>query len=150
VSDFRKEIKFMSKKNRRKTLQKKEGIIRTSEFNSDDSKIYIIATLIMFHIVPLIFIAFGEVGKAMYSQAFYLSANVLFISITGVIYGLKKGFNFKFPIIMAALAILSLIFYGDFAKEAALAGRFLIGCVYVIWAYVATVIGGFLKKLFRL
>lgn len=140
----------MSKKNRRKTLVKKEGFVRKGDFNADDSKVYIIATLIMFHIVPLIFISFGEVGKEMYSQAFYLSANVLFLSITGVIYGIKKGFNAKFPLIMSVLAILSLVFYGEFSVEMALAGRVLFGCAYLIWSYVTTILGGFLKKLFNL
>ncbi len=140
----------MSKKNRRKTLVKKESIISVGDYNTDDSKVYIIASIIMFHIVPLIFIAFGEVGKEMYSQAFYLSANVLFLSITGIIYGIKKGFNFKFPLIMSVLAILSLIFYGDFSKEMVLTGRVLFSCVYLIWSYVSTAIGGFLKRLFRL
>ncbi len=140
----------MSKKNRRKTLQKKESFIKMGSFSIDDSKTYIIATIIMFHIVPLIFMAFGQVGKEMYAQAFYLSANVLFLSITGIIYGIKRGFDFKFPLFMSALAILSLMFYGNFAAGMMIVGPFVIGVAYFIWSYIATFLGGFLKKLFNL
>lgn len=140
----------MSKKNRRKTLPQKDSFIKKGSFSVDDSKVYIIATIIMFHIVPLIFIPMGDVGKEMYAQAFYLSANVLFLSITGVIYGIKKGFNFKFPLIMSVLAILSPIIYGDFAAGMQFVGPFMLGVAYFIWSYVTTFLGGILKRVFNL
>ena len=49
----------MSKKNRRKTITKKEEHISKNEFSIDESKIYIILTIIMFHIVPLAFVMMG-------------------------------------------------------------------------------------------
>ena len=44
-------------KNRRKSL-KKEPVIPKTDFSFYESKIYIIATIIMFHIVPLVFVPY--------------------------------------------------------------------------------------------
>ena len=49
-------------KNRRKSL-KKEPVIPKTDFSFYESKIYIIATIIMFHIVPLVFVMMGENGQ---------------------------------------------------------------------------------------
>ena len=46
-------------KNRRKSL-KKEPVIPKTDFSFYESKIYIIATIIMFHIVPLVFVIDGR------------------------------------------------------------------------------------------
>lgn len=46
-------------KNRRKPL-KKEPVISKTDFSFYESKIYIIATIIMFHIVPLVFVMMGR------------------------------------------------------------------------------------------
>ena len=54
---------IMSKKNRRKTLTKKEGMIRKGEFSIDDSKVYIVLTIVMFHILPLVLVMMGEKGQ---------------------------------------------------------------------------------------
>lgn len=140
----------MSKKNRRRTLVKKESFIPMNDFSVDSSKPYIIATIIMFHLIPILLMMFGDLGKQLYAQTYYLTVDVLFISITGIIYGIKKGFDFKFPLVMASLAVLSLIFYGSFSAEMAITGRVILGIVYLIWAYVTVFLGGFLKKLFRL
>ena len=49
-------------KNRRKPL-KKEPVISKTDFSFYESKIYIIATIIMFHIVPLVFVMMGEKSR---------------------------------------------------------------------------------------
>lgn len=139
----------MSKKNRRKTLTKKEGVIRTGEFSVDDSKIYIIATIIMFHILPLLFIMLGENGKTVMSMS-YVTTNPIFLAITGLIYGIKKGFNFKFPLIMTALSALSVFMYGEFGENMTVASPVILGIVYLIFAFGATLIGAFVKKAMNL
>lgn len=139
----------MSKKNRRKTLVKKEGIVRTSQFSTDDSKVYLIATIIMFHILPLAFIFMGENGKTVMSMS-YVTTNPLFIAITGLIYGIKKGFNFKFPLIMTVLSALSVFMYGEFGESMTIASPVILGIVYLIFAFGATFIGAVLKKVMNL
>lgn len=139
----------MSKKNRRKSLVQKESYLPHGEFSMDDSKIYLILTIIVFHILPLVFIAFGENGRLMYDMV-YLTIDTMFLAIAGLIYGLKKGFNFKMPLIMTALGVLSLIFYAEFSAEMAVNGRLVFAVAYLIIAFGAVIIGAFLKKLFRL
>lgn len=149
VSDYRKDIEFMSKKNRRKTTVQKNPVIPTSTFTADDSKVYIIATMIMFHILPLIFICFGTEGKGMLSMS-YFTINPIFLSITGLIYGLKKGFNIKFPFVMAVLSILSIFMYGTFTNVAQETATVVIETItYTSFSYAAVIIGALLKKLFR-
>ena len=84
-------------KNRRKSL-KKEPVIPKTDFSFYESKIYIIATIIMFHIVPLVFVIMGENGQLLLLQFFLMMLNPMFIALSGLIYGIKQGFNFKFPL----------------------------------------------------
>ena len=58
-------------KNRRKSL-KKEPVIPKTDFSFYESKIYIIATIIMFHIVPLVFVMMGENGQLLLLQFFLM------------------------------------------------------------------------------
>lgn len=138
----------MSKKNRRKTLTKKEGYIRKGEFSVDDSKIYIILTIVMFHIVPLAFVMMGENGQQILMLTFLMMLNPIFIVITGLIYGIKKGFNYKFPMFMGIIATVSVLMYYDFDSIVYKAQTVIIMMiVYIIFALLSTVIGGWLKKL---
>ncbi|MGN0107708.1 MAG: hypothetical protein ACI4A5_08430 [Hominilimicola sp.] len=140
----------MSKKNRRKTLTKKESYISKSEFSIDDSKIYIILTIIMFHIVPLAFVMMGENGQQILMLTFLMTLNPMFLAITGLIYGIKKGFNFKFPLFMGIIAAVSVPMYYKFDTSAYMMQTAIVMLfVYVIFALIATVIGGWLKKLLR-
>lgn len=139
----------MSKKNRRKTLKEKDSMISRNMYSTDDSKVYIIATIIMFHILPLVFKAFREEGEALYAM-FYLMGNNIFLAITCLIYGLKKGFNFKFPLIISVLAILSVIFYNSFAKDTAFIFCLIYTIVYTIISFIFTLCGAFVKRAFRL
>lgn len=139
----------MSKKNRRKSLKEKETLLPTSAFSVDDSKVYLIIAMIVFHIVPLIFIAFGERGKLMYDMV-YLTLDTMYLAIGGIIYGLKKGFNFQMPFVMTALGVLSIIFYPTFAAEMAVKGRLVFAVAFLIIAYGGVIVGAVIKKLFRL
>ena len=140
----------MSKKNRRKTLTKKESRISKNEFSIDDSKIYIILTIIMFHIVPLAFVMMGENGQQILMLTFLMTLNPMFLALTGLIYGIKKGFNVKFPLFMGIIAAVSLPMYYKFETGAYMMQTTIVMFfVYTIFALVATVIGGWLKKLLR-
>ena len=140
----------MSKKNRRKTIKEKESAIAKNDFSVDDSKIYIIATLIMFHIAPLIMVMLGENGQLLLLQTFLMMLNPIFISLAGLIYGIKKGFNLKLPAFMGFLALISIPMYYKFDTLAyTVQTTVIMGIVYLIFAYGATVIGAFLRKLLR-
>ncbi len=142
----------MSKKNRRKTLVKKEdALIRKSEFSIDNSKIYIILTIVMFHILPLFFVMMGDNGQMLLLQTFLMMLNPMFIALAGLIYGIKRGFNFKFPLFMTVIAVISIPMYYKFDGGAfMLQTTFIMGIVYIVFAVAAAVIGGFIKKLLNL
>ncbi len=53
----------------------------------------------MFHIVPLVFVMMGENGQLLLLQFFLMMLNPMFIALSGLIYGIKQGFNFKFPLV---------------------------------------------------
>lgn len=136
----------MSKNNRRKSLKpQKESVIRKSDFSMENSKIYIILTIVVFHIIPLIFIMMGKNGK-MILALMYPTVNPIFLGLAGLIYGMKEGFNFKFPAIIFILATLSVIMYGKFEGEMAV----ILGITYLVFSFISTVIGGILSKLFQL
>ena len=131
-------------KNRRKSL-KKEPVIPKTDFSFYESKIYIIATIIMFHIVPLVFVMMGENGQLLLLQFFLMMLNPMFI------YGIKQGFNFKFPLFMAIISMVSIPMYYQFDAAANMMMTTIIMCiVYAIFSFAATVIGAFVKRLLRL
>ncbi len=136
----------MSKKKRRKTV-KKEEIIRRGKFTIDDSKLFVIALIVMFHIAPLLFVFMGENGQLLLMTYFLVQLNPLFIAVTGLIYGVKKGFNMKFPIIMAVFAAVSVPMYYQFDSAQYMTQTIIIETiVYVIFSYLATAVGAFVKR----
>lgn len=137
----------MSKKNRRKTLVKKESAIAKNEFSADDSKVYIIAAIIMFHIAPLILAMLGENGQLILLQTFLMMLNPIFISLAGLIYGIRKGFNMKLPLFMGVIGAASIPMYYKLDTLAYVVQTTLVmGIVYLIFAYGSSIIGAFLKK----
>lgn len=137
-------------KNRRRSL-KKEPVIPKTDFSFYESKVYIIATIIMFHIVPLVFVMMGENGQLLLLQFFLMMLNPMFIALSGLIYGIKQGFNFRFPLFMAIIAMVSIPMYYQFETAEYVVMTATIMCiVYTIFSFVATIIGAFVKKLLRL
>ena len=133
-------------KNRRKSL-KKEPVIPKTDFSFYESKIYIIATII----VPLVFVMMGENGQLLLLQFFLMMLNPMFIALSGLIYGIKQGFNFKFPLFMAIISMVSIPMYYQFDAAANMMMTTIIMCiVYAIFSFAATVIGAFVKRLLRL
>lgn len=140
----------MSKKNRRKTLPKEDRIVK-SKFSIDDSKMYIIVTIVMFHIVPLFFVMMGENGQMLLLQFFLMMLNPMCITLTALIYGIKKGFNWKLPLFIAILAFVSVPMYYEFDSAAyRMQTTVIMAIVYTLFAYISAVIGGFVKNILKL
>ncbi len=141
----------MSKKQRRKTLAPKESIVKKGEFSVDDSKIYIILTIIMFHIVPLALVMAGKNGQDVLLVTFMMMLNPIFVALTGLIYGIKKGYNFKFPLFMGVIAAISIPMYYNFESASYMLQTFMVmTAVYIIFSFVSTFVGAFIKKLMRI
>ncbi|MCH5209715.1 MAG: hypothetical protein J1F01_01990 [Oscillospiraceae bacterium] len=141
----------MSKKNRRKTLTKKEGMIRKGEFRMDDSKIYIILTIVMFHILPLALVMLGEKGQEVLLMSFLVMLNPIFIALTGLIYGIRKGYNSKYPLFMGVIASISIPMYYNFETNSYMMQTLMVmAVVYIAFSFVSTAVGAFIKKLMNL
>ena len=82
-------------KNRRKSLKKRTCNSKRL-FCFDESKIYIIATIIMFH--NKIACICSGCKKTVNYYCYNFShdvGNPMFIALSGLIYGIKQGFNFN-------------------------------------------------------
>ncbi len=137
----------MAKKKIRKSLKEPKGIIIRGKFSMETAKMYIIAALLMFHIIPLFFVFMGENGRMLLSQMFMFMLNPIFLFSVGFFYGIRNGFDFKYPIILTALSTASILMYYDFetAYNVAL-GVSVCFCTYIIFSYLSTLLGGFAKR----
>ena len=144
----------MSKKDRRKTLPARKEPIPRVEFDTSDSKVYIIATLIIFHIVPLVFVLLHLIMPEshfmdLYTQfAIYFNSSLL--AVIAFLYGIKKGFNFKLPFFISVIAILSIIFYMNYMPSQTLPMMFAFGLVYVLFSFIGILVGAYLKRAFKI
>lgn len=131
----------------RKPLNKKSGIIATGKFSMETAKMYMAAALLTFHIVPLFFVFMGENGKAILLQMFLYMLNPILLFAIGFFYGVRNGFDFKFPLLFTVISTASVAMYYDFGDANHFALALMLSlCVYLIFAFVSTVVGGFVKK----
>lgn len=137
----------MSKKQRRKSLKKETGSIVKGSFGLDSAKYYIVAALIMFHILPLFFVFMGENGQVILATVFMLTLNPIFLFGVGFFYTIRNGFDFKFPLILTVIAAASLMmYYGYAAAENAVITLLVTGITYLVISYVSSLLGGFVKR----
>lgn len=131
----------------RKSLKKQDGIIVRGRFGIETAKFYIVAALIMFHILPLFFLFMGENGQIILLTVFMLTLNPIFLFGVGCFYAVRNGFDFKFPFILAVLASASLLmYYGYGTAQNAVLTLTVTGLTYLVFAYVSALFGGFVKK----
>jgi hypothetical protein len=137
----------MAKKLKKGLNEKKSSIIVTGPFSIDNAKMYIAATLIMFHIIPLLFVFWGEVGRQLLLTTFMFMLNPLFIFCVNMFHAVRMGFSWKFVLIVAFLAALSIFMYYEVAEGMIAQTVALCFIVYFIFAMVSEALGGFLKRL---
>lgn len=127
-------------------LRKKRGPIDTAKFSFEDSKTYLYAVAICFHILPLFF-AFTEWGQGMLTTVFWTTLNPILIFIICLVHGMRLGFCFKFPLITGVLSGVSPALYYAIFASSFLVGFFVSAVVYTVLALIAELFGGFVKKL---
>lgn len=130
----------------KKSLKEKRGPIATGKFSVEESKIYIVAAIICFHIIPLFFVFMGEMGQQILLSVFIATINPLIVFSICCFRACRLGFSFKFPLIMALLGGLSIGMYYNYLAEAVLTASVLFFLVYLILALASELLGGFLKK----
>ena len=144
----------MSKKDRRRSGKKiGEKPLPRVEFDVSSSKVYLLAALIIFHVIPLIFVAMQFIMKDQNVMGMYMYFSIYFnsmlVAAVGFVYGLKKGFNVKFPIIISVIAALSILFYGGYTPPETMNVLFAFGVTYALFAFGSVLLGAFLKKTFN-
>jgi hypothetical protein len=134
----------MGKKNR---LGEPKGPIITGPFSMETGKMYLIALVITFHILPLFFVILGENGVALMTNMFLFMLNPMFIFIISLLYGVRIGFNWKYTLIAVIIATASVPMYYSFETLGNVVISTIISLiVYYVFVVVSTAIGGFLKK----
>ncbi len=126
-----------------------EKIIPTAAFTTENSKIYILVTIILFHVLPFILALIGDMGKMILTHLFMFYLNPLIVFATLFVYGLRVGFNAKMPLIVTLLASVSLIMYYSIEPDLAhYVLTFLLGfCVFAIMGFLGILAGAFVKHL---
>jgi hypothetical protein len=137
----------MAKKEIRRSLKKDNRIIITGKFSMESAKMYIVAALLMFHIIPLFFVFSGENGRLILAQFFMFMLNPIFLFAVGFFYAVRNGFDFKFPLLLTVISTLSVVMYYDFETAYNVALSFALSlCVYAIFSYFSSLLGGFVKR----
>lgn len=142
----------------------REPIIEHGKFTIDSAKMYLIALLICFHIVPLIFVIVGDMGRQILTNMFMLVLNPILIFVILFFYGIRLGFNFKMPLISGIITTASILMYYDFgdvasnASQSAMASAvesmmthavqsaIIMFIVYTLFSYGSALIGAFVKR----
>jgi hypothetical protein len=134
------------------SLNGKSGMIVLEKFSMETSKWYIVATLIAFHILPLCFVAFGEIGKNLLTMYCMTIINPIMIFTIMLLYGVRVGFNGKMPALCTVISALSIMMYYDLSFDSpegvlynTLLSTVVMFFVYGIFSYVSSVIGAFIK-----
>ena len=143
----------------RKGLNEDTHLIKRGKFETETAKTYLMVLLITFHIIPIFFVCMGEKGVIGLYSIFLNLINIIVLFIVGVFYGIRIGYNFKFPLIMTVIAILSYLFYyngtvlvadGNARQEQA--AYIVYGVIYLLtyaaFSFFSTALGGFAKRFF--
>lgn len=142
----------MAKKLKRR-LNDDNHIIKRGEFSTETAKLYIVFSILVFHILPLIFVFMGETGMQILFNMFLFTINIVMLFGIGLFYGVKIGFNFKFPLLLSLLAVLSYVFYYNSKfifqnpENYVMTGIIML-IVYLIFSFASTAAGGWVKRFF--
>ena len=136
-----------------KGLNEDTHFIKRGKFEMETAKIYLIIALIVFHIVPLAFVFMGETGLNVLFNMFLYTINTIFLFGIGLFYGIRVGYNFKFPLVLTLISVLSFVFYYNSdmifndANYYIMTGIITL-IVYAVFSFLFTAAGGWLKRFF--
>ena len=114
----------------------------------ENAKLYLAAILICFHILPMIFVFMGPTGQSVLLNMFMFMVNPMLIFGISFFYGVRIGFEWKFPLISGILATASIVMYYNFdSMNYLILSAMLCAIVYTLFAYLFVLFGAFIKKL---
>lgn len=134
-------------------LNEDTHIIKRGKFEMETAKMYLVIALIVFHIVPLIFVFMDATVLAAIMQMLLFTVNIIFLFGIGLFYGIRIGFNFKFPLVLLVISVLSYVFYYNNAELFENANYYImtgmiVAIVYAVFSFLSTALGGWLKRFF--
>ena len=131
-----------------KKLKKIGSFLPVSKFSMENAKLYVIAVIICFHILPMIFVFMGPTGQSVLLNMFMFMINPMLIFGISFFYGVRLGFEWKFPLIFGILSTASIVMYYNFSDmNYLLLSAILCAVVYTLFAYLFALFGAFVKKL---
>ena len=141
------------KRKLKKGLGEDTHFIRRGKYSTEESKVYLIVAIIVFHILPLMFVFMGEAGAIIMQTTLLYTVNVLFLFGIGTFYGIRIGYNFKFPLILTVISFMSyIIYYSSGYIFESIYYYVMTGVitfiVYALFSFFSTAFGGWAKRFF--
>ena len=111
----------------------------------EHAKMFILADIIAFHIVPL-FILLTGVGEAILSQMFLTFVNPLYMAISSFIFGITRGFAVPGIFIKSGLACASIIMYYGYGFPNVIMSAVIMFIVYGLASFIGMGLGNFFQR----
>lgn len=135
-----------------RNLKKDDGFLPRAVYSSETAKYYILATIIVFHILPLVLKLCGTIGQSLLNTNMCFYINPMAVLAILLVYGIKLGFNVKMPIFVTLLSAASTIMYYTIAIDEELGILYYyfltFGSAFVIYGIMAF-LGAFFGALIR-
>ena len=116
-----------------------------NHYNMEHAKMFILADIIAFHIVPL-FILLTGVGEAILSQMFLTFVNPLYMAISSFIFGITRGFAVPGIFIKSGLACASIIMYYGYGFPNVIMSAVIMFIVYGLASFIGMGLGNFFQR----
>ena len=123
-------------------------------YSAETAKYYILAVILIFHILPLVLKLCGSAGASLLNFNMRIYVNPMAVLAILLIYGIKLGFNFKMPLFATLLASASTIMYYQIDVDPQQGLLFyyfqnfsLFFVLYAVMAFVGILAGSLIKKL---
>ena len=94
-----------------RNLKKESEFLPRAVYSQETAKYYIIATILIFHILPLVLKLCGPIGQSLLNTNMRLYINPMAVLAILLVYGIKLGFNAKMPMFTTLLSAASTIMY---------------------------------------
>lgn len=150
-----------SKKNLKRMKPDSEGkVFAKAQFSSEKAQPYILAAILIFHILPLVLMLCGPMGKTLLVANMRFYVNPVIVAAITLVYGIKIGFNAKMPLVATLLSSASTIMYYNNIKDTPFEQIRENGLLYYdmlnfatffvlygVMSFIGIAIGSFIKKL---
>ena len=136
-----------------RNLKKESGFLPRAVYSQETAKYYIIATLLVFHILPLVLKLCGPIGQSLLNSNMRIYINPMAVLAILLVYGIKLGFNVKMPMFTTLLSAASTIMYYaiEVDKEKGILYYYFLSfasffVIYGIMAFMGAFFGALIKR----